>query len=759
LSLISVLHVEPNGGIRAFVKQRLEEADPELIVEPTVGAADALTSCTRNKIDIILLSHSPLLNALEFTKTLKGVTKAPIVIYTAEDTENISNPVLDVGADAYLVLKMSLDESLLLAKRIRAIVERRRGEDLAAAVLETGVNAIAVEYDGKIIYFNTAFEKLVSGTSGGITDRSISSFVPEAERAKTQKLLKEGGEGTVIIPTRRGDKRSCKMWVTFSHMLGKEATIVLLQDATEAFLHEERLRSLQEYTPKILGARTQGELAKSTLDAVEARFDSEIVSFMVVEGEELVCQERRWRVNSLRLPLIGESSLARSAREGRPVTIRDFSKEKAPIDDIATKSELSAPIKNGDNVVAVLNLRSSRVDAFTDDDVKAIENLCLYVGCTYRLLSELQSITSSETQYRNLLESLGAAVYVLADSRYAYVNQRGAELLEYTHPSEVVGKDAYLHVAPEYREALRNRLEKWSKEGATDTYEMKLVKRDGSSIDIEVNASSIIFGGKPAYLAIEKDVTSLKLMQEQIKKYTNDLEQQVEKRNRELLEAQQFATAGKMASMVGHDLRSPLQSIRNATYLMRRQPARAEEMLGSIESSVDRALSMLEDLRYRTRETPLKIESTDIHELIGDVVKEAPVAENVEVDMRLDPGLKVVEIDSLKMRRVIDNLVRNALEAMPGSGRLTVETRDEGDMFSIIIKDTGVGIPKEQFPHVFKPFYTTKSKGLGLGLAYSLKAVEAHGGTIEVESEVGKGTVFKILLKKLHVSPTAEAIE
>ena len=245
-------------------------------------------------------------------------------------------------------------------------------------------------------------------------------------------------------------------------------------------------------------------------------------------------------------------------------------------------------------------------------------------------------------------------------------------------------------------------------------------------------------------------------MQDQIKKYANYLELQVENKTQELLEAQQFVAAGKLASMMGHDLRSPLQAIRNAAYLVRKQPDRSEEMLSHIEASVDRALSMLEDLRYRTMETSLKFESTDLHKLIMDIIRDTPSTDKIEVDVRLDPELKIVNIDSLKMRRVIDNLVRNAIEAMPGGGKLTLETKGDGDQYIITVTDTGVGIPAENLPNLFKLYYTTKSKGLGLGLAYSQRAVEAHGGTINVESTVGKGTSFKIEMKK---RPTPQAKE
>ena len=530
-----------------------------------------------------------------------------------------------------------------------------------------------------------------------------------------------------------------------------------LRDVTAAMNREGRLIALHGHTLDILESRSLDGLASNTLKSIETVFDADLISFLVVEGDELVCLDRRWRSRSLKLSLYGEGSIARSAREGKTIEVRDFSREQTALEDFKPLSELVVPVKANDKVVAIIDVRSGRPDAFTKVDTEALEVLSLYVGFAYKLRKEIESIASSGSQYRHLLDVLNDAVFVLDGSRYIYLNMSGAGLLGYNDPSELMEKDVYQHIHPEYRESVRRNMESRLRgEEAPEKYEIKLVKRDGAVIDVEERASRIVFEGRPASLVVEKDITAQKAMEEQLRKYAENLKQQVDNSSQELLEAQQFAAAGRMASMVGHDLRSPLQSIRNATYLLRRQPSRSEEMLTSIENSVDRALAMLEELRHRTRETPLKIEPTDLPDLITDVVKDIPTTEAVEISFNLDPELKVVEIDPLKIRRVLDNLIRNAFEAMPDGGKLTVETKREADHFIIKITDTGVGIPEENFQNLFKPFYTTKSKGLGLGLAYSMKAVESHNGTIVVESQVGKGTTFTI---KIPLNQTLEAKE
>jgi two-component system sporulation sensor kinase A len=758
--MIRVLHVELDGDLRGLMKQRLQEVDPELRIEPASSSVEAITICTHESFDCILIGHSPRLDSIELSGTLRSTSRAPLIIYTEEGSENIASRAFNAGVDAYLVIRRSVDQALALARRIKIIVERRRGEDLALAIVNAEEGAVAVESGGEIIYANPQFERLVSRERVEIISKSLASFIVNTDRSSLQATLKKGGKSSLTILRPDGAQRKCRASVTKTQLLGREASVIIIDDITETLERENRLRSLHTQAPEILKSRSLDELAKRTLDAVEVSFDSEVLSFMVVEGDELVCVERRWRARGLRMPISSGNSMARAVREGKPVGVGDFFKEPAMLEETTSRSGLSIPVKSGESVVAVVDLRSSRQDAFTEADIDTLSSLSMYVGCVHKLLEDIRSAASSETQYRRLIDMLNDAVFVLDDSQYLYVNRRGADLLGYFDPSEIIGTDVYQHVAPEFRDFVRNRVQGRLKgEDVPSMYEIKLLKRDGSTIDIEVDASRIMFEGKPASLAIEKDVTAIKQMQDQVKKHTVDLEQQVEKRNQELLEAQQFAAAGRMASMVGHDLRSPLQSIKNASYLIRRQPERSDEMLNSIDSSVDRALAMLEELRHQTRETPLKVEATDLPGMIVNILKETPVGENIAVDMRLDPTLKVVEVDPLKVRRVLENLVRNALEAMPNGGRLTVETKGEGDYFTVLVTDTGVGIPRERFPNLFRPFYTTKSNGLGLGLAYSQKAAEAHGGTIEVESEVGKGTTFKVRLPNRPIQNTPETMK
>jgi signal transduction histidine kinase len=159
---------------------------------------------------------------------------------------------------------------------------------------------------------------------------------------------------------------------------------------------------------------------------------------------------------------------------------------------------------------------------------------------------------------------------------------------------------------------------------------------------------------------------------------------------------------------------------------------------------------MLEELRQKTRETPVNVQTIDLGAFISKTIKEIPIPESVKVNIRHAASVKTVEIDPVKIRRVLENLIRNAVEAMNAVGRLSILTLDLGDTFQIKVSDTGVGIPSDKIQFLFKPFYTTKEKGLGLGLSYSQKAIEAHSGKIDVESKLGEGTTFILTIPKRH---------
>ncbi|MEM3823645.1 MAG: PAS domain S-box protein [Candidatus Bathyarchaeia archaeon] len=250
---------------------------------------------------------------------------------------------------------------------------------------------------------------------------------------------------------------------------------------------------------------------------------------------------------------------------------------------------------------------------------------------------------------------------------------------------------------------------------------------------------------------------SLEKARGELEAYASQLEQKVEERTRELremndklLKAQRMAVIGELAGMVGHDLRNPLTSIAGAAYYLKRRlnqtiDERVMEMLRLIEKNIAYSNKIINDLLDYSREVKLDIAETNPENIVGEALAAFEIPQNIKVVNMVDkkPRMKA---DFEKLKRVFVNLIRNAVEAMPKGGTLTIKSARKGGNVVFTVSDTGVGMSREVMKRIWTPLFTTKAKGMGFGLAICKRFVEAHGGTITVESTHGKGTTFTVTL-------------
>lgn len=296
-------------------------------------------------------------------------------------------------------------------------------------------------------------------------------------------------------------------------------------------------------------------------------------------------------------------------------------------------------------------------------------------------------------------------------------------------------------------------------EGKRDSpIEFTFKRKDGSEGYAEAHARLIeVEENKREIFIIARDISERKKIEEELRSYSKELEKRVIERSQMLIDSEKLIAAGRIASMVGHDLRGPLNTIKNATFLMENKPETTKEMLRLINNAVDLSVKMLDELRNQTRESPLDLAEVDLAQLIEEVIRESIPPPKIYVQSRIK-GRVVVKIDKIKMRRVLDNLIRNGFEAMSNGGVLLVTSSDQGDSATISVQDQGEGIPDTIKANLFKPFVTTKENGTGLGLSFCKRIVDAHGGQITVSSSVGKGTTFTIRLRK-QTDPDARICE
>ncbi len=223
-----------------------------------------------------------------------------------------------------------------------------------------------------------------------------------------------------------------------------------------------------------------------------------------------------------------------------------------------------------------------------------------------------------------------------------------------------------------------------------------------------------------------------------------------------LLRSERLATIGELAAMVGHDLRNPLQSIGGATYYLEKKcgpnfDSKEREMLEVIKSGVKYSDRIISDLLGYSRELKLELEPIGLWKFIQDTLNLLTIPENIEVVMNT-PEEIFLNVDVNQMQRALMNLVENAVDAMPNGGKITIEGRGVNEVVEISITDTGIGISKDNLARIWTPLYTTKSKGIGLGLAVTKRITEAHNGSVDVESVVGQGSKFTIRIPTVKSS-------
>jgi hypothetical protein len=251
---------------------------------------------------------------------------------------------------------------------------------------------------------------------------------------------------------------------------------------------------------------------------------------------------------------------------------------------------------------------------------------------------------------------------------------------------------------------------------------------------------------------INMDITERKNMEAKIRDYSSHLERLVEERTRELKAAERLAAIGQTAGMVGHDIRNPLQSIEGALYLAREglnsipsqfvEKSGVEDMLNLIGEQSKYINKIVSDLQDYARPLKPQFEEIEVGRLIEDALCLVSIPQDVDFSVTVEKDIPKLMMDPVMMKRVLTNLITNAVQAMPDGGKLTINVSKKEEAVYISVQDTGEGIPETVRPRLFTPLVTTKAKGQGFGLAVCKRLVEVHGGEITFESEVGKGSTF-----------------
>lgn len=362
-------------------------------------------------------------------------------------------------------------------------------------------------------------------------------------------------------------------------------------------------------------------------------------------------------------------------------------------------------------------------------------------------------LKASEEKYRRLIENMrgGLAVYDVND-QVTYINDRACELLGYTR-DEVIGTHPYDYIDEMTAQEIKAQLAQ--RRLRTDlSYELTVRRKDGTPVHLLVSGSPLFDtnGEYSGSLVVTTDITPQK---------------QAEAALRQALakEQQLGELKSRFISMASHEFRTPLATILALTetlsaYRHKFSEEQIEQRFDKIKDQVDHLKDIMEDVLLLARMQARRVEfnpiNLDLDDLCHNIVDEfqSRIDVNHELDYQCKGEVRFVELDPKLMRQIISNLIANAIKYSPADKPIHITLAFRDKAFVLNVHDNGIGIPEADLQHLFEPFHRAANvgtiPGTGLGLVITKEAVELHGGTVAVESQLQRGTTFTIHIPTLQ---------
>ena len=387
-----------------------------------------------------------------------------------------------------------------------------------------------------------------------------------------------------------------------------------------------------------------------------------------------------------------------------------------------------------------------------------ISMLAVTIDITDRKKAE-ESLRESEERFRAITATASDAILLMDDEgKIVYWNPAAERIFGYT-ADEAAGKKLHVLLAPqrmhdEYHKGFALFVMTGQGPVINRSLEMVAMKKDGTEFPIEVSTSAMNISGKWHALGIVRDITERKRLEQ------------------EFLKTQKLESIGTLAGGIAHDFNNLLLGVFGYISMAKTKTNDPEETISMLEHA-EKALKMSVNLTHQLLTfskggTPVK-NIIALHSVINNSVKFALSGSRTKFKIDIDEGLCAVEADEGQISQVIQNIVLNADQAMPQGGVVMLKAKNiempgysnmlplaRGRYVEIAIQDNGIGIPEELMPKIFDPYFTTKQKGSGLGLATSYSIVKNHGGMINVKSEPGKGSTFYIYLPAIEAEQQEE---
>jgi two-component system, LuxR family, sensor kinase FixL len=364
------------------------------------------------------------------------------------------------------------------------------------------------------------------------------------------------------------------------------------------------------------------------------------------------------------------------------------------------------------------------------------------------LVCQLQELRQKQEINSGIINSATDAIVTINEDHLIVGYNHGAEQMLGFSRQEALGQDLSIIIPPPYRAEHKNYVRRY-----VATREARLIgkhvrlkarRRDGSEFPMSISFSVAEIRDNLYFTGIIRDISEYHEMEERV------------------LQTERLAAVGNTVTHIAHEIKNPLLIIGGFARQLLKVPGlddKSRHKLSIMSEEVSHLEEMVAEMREFVRRPPAHKRPGRLGEALGEALElfQDILAEKGVTVHRVETSpLPAVTFDPQQVHQVLINLLKNALEAMPGGGEITITTRVRGAYAEISIADTGEGMAPEVAANIFQPYFTTKEKGTGVGLAVCQSIIQEHGGTIRVESTPGQGTTFTIQLP-LGEAPAAEA--
>jgi two-component system, sporulation sensor kinase A len=344
-----------------------------------------------------------------------------------------------------------------------------------------------------------------------------------------------------------------------------------------------------------------------------------------------------------------------------------------------------------------------------------------------------RALRQSNRSYRHWVDNALVGVFIEQDGKLVYVNRHCEEIFGYS-PGGMLGTTLLGHLTFEHISRFLAEADKLREHIPTSRFDITGAKNDKTPLDLEMQLALTEYEGKEALSGTLIDITERKMSEQW------------------LIRSEKLSVVGQLAAGVAHEIRNPLTALKGFTQLLHQNSDENRKYYEIMLAELDRINYIVGEFMVLSKpHNRQQMKEQDIHRILTSIIPildSQAILHNVIIRIESEQNLPRVRCDENQIKQVLVNLMKNAIEAMPGGGTVTIRYENDASKRELIvyIEDEGVGIPPDLLERLGEPFLTTKDKGTGLGLMVCYKIIEAHEGMMSISSKHGQGTVVKIVL-------------